>query len=132
MPRAVTTVLMFDGAAEPAMRLYVELFRGVVHDVARWAAGEPGKEGTIKRATFAIAGHELVAFDSPVQHEFSFTPSISLFVDCADEAELDHAFARLAEGGRVLMPLGDYGFSRKFGWLDDRWGVSWQLDLKAE
>ncbi len=61
---------------------------------------------------------------------FTFTPSISLFVECKSEVELDEAFNRLAEGGAVLMPLNNYGFSKKFGWLNDRFGVSWQLNWK--
>ena len=58
-----------------------------------------------------------------------FTPALSLFVDFDSEAALDSAYKQLAEGGRELMPLDDYGFSRRFGWLDDRFGVSWQLNL---
>lgn len=54
---------------------------------------------------------------------------VSLFVDCTNEAELDRAYARLAEGGLELMPRAYYGFSRRFGWLVDRYGVSWQLNL---
>lgn len=60
---------------------------------------------------------------------FTFTPAVSLFVECADEAELDEAYAKLSEDGAVLMPLGNHGFSRKFGWVNDRFGVSWQLNL---
>ena len=62
-------------------------------------------------------------------HDFGFTPSVSLFVECQDEAELEKLFAELSGEGRVLMPLGDYGFSRRFGWCNDRYGVSWQLNL---
>jgi predicted 3-demethylubiquinone-9 3-methyltransferase (glyoxalase superfamily) len=63
-----------------------------------------------------------------VKHAFGFTPAVSLFVECASEAELDAAFASLSPGGKVLMPPGNYGFSDKFAWLDDRWGLSWQLN----
>jgi predicted 3-demethylubiquinone-9 3-methyltransferase (glyoxalase superfamily) len=52
-----------------------------------------------------------------------------LFVDCEDEAELDRVYEQLSAGGGVLMPLGSYGFSRKFGWVNDRFGLSWQLNL---
>jgi predicted 3-demethylubiquinone-9 3-methyltransferase (glyoxalase superfamily) len=55
---------------------------------------------------------------------------MSIFVDCEDEAELDEAFKELSAGGEVLMPVGDYGFSAKFGWVNDRFGVSWQLNLE--
>jgi predicted 3-demethylubiquinone-9 3-methyltransferase (glyoxalase superfamily) len=64
-----------------------------------------------------------------VSHGFTFTPSLSLFVDCESEADLERIFAALSEGGGVLMPLGNYGFSRRFGWVNDRFGVSWQLNL---
>lgn len=62
-------------------------------------------------------------------HAFDFTPSMSLFVEMDDAQALDTAFARLSEGGNVLMPLDDYGFSPRFGWLVDRFGLSWQLSL---
>jgi predicted 3-demethylubiquinone-9 3-methyltransferase (glyoxalase superfamily) len=86
-----------------------------------------GAEGTVKLARFTLAGRELLCIDSPVKHGFTFTPAISLFVEC--EAELEAAFSRLSEGGDVLMPVGHYGFSTKFGWLTDRFGVSWQPNL---
>jgi predicted 3-demethylubiquinone-9 3-methyltransferase (glyoxalase superfamily) len=130
MPRSVVTFLMFEGVAEEAMNFYVSLFDGgEIRHVQRWAEGEQGKPGSIKRAEFVLAGHELIAFDSPVKHAFTFTPSISLFVECATEAELERAYAQLSLGGKLLMPLDSYGFSKKFGWVNDRFGVSWQLNL---
>jgi predicted 3-demethylubiquinone-9 3-methyltransferase (glyoxalase superfamily) len=129
MPRDVTTFLMFDGRAEEAMNFYVSLFRGQVTRLEKYGPGEPGKEGSIKKADFILAGHRLACIDSPIKHAFTFTPSISLFVECADEAEFDRACAALSVGGAVLMPPGNYGFSSKFAWLNDRFGVSWQLNL---
>ncbi len=70
-----------------------------------------------------------MATDSPVKHDFAFTPAMSLFVDCATEAEIEALYAKLSEGGQVLMPLNAYPFSPKFGWLSDKFGVSWQLNL---
>lgn len=130
MARKVTTFLMFDGVAEEAMNFYVSLFGGSeVRRVERYGPGEPGAEGTVKLATFTLAGQEFTCFNSPTKHAFSFTPSISLFVECESRAELEEAFGRLADGGKILMPLDDYGFSRRFGWVNDRFGVSWQLNL---
>jgi predicted 3-demethylubiquinone-9 3-methyltransferase (glyoxalase superfamily) len=129
MPREVMTFLMFEGTAEEAMTLYVSLFRGEITRVEKYGPGGPGKEGSILKADFTIAGHRLACIDSPAKHGFTFTPSVSLFVGCTDEAELDRALSALSEGGAVLMPPGEYGFSRKFTWLNDRFGVSWQLNL---
>jgi predicted 3-demethylubiquinone-9 3-methyltransferase (glyoxalase superfamily) len=128
--RSVKPFLMFEGSAESAMTFYVSLFPGsAVGRVERYGPGEMGAEGSVKRAEFTVAGLDLMCIDSPIKHAFTFTPSVSLFVECETEAELDAAFGRLAEGGTVLMPLGNYGFSRKFGWTSDRFGVSWQLNL---
>ena len=129
MPDRVSTFLMFDGVAEQAMNFYVSLFDGSITHVERYGPGENGAEGLVRNAAFELQGHRLICFDSPVKHAFTFTPSISLFVECRSEDELDRAFRQLSEGGAVLMELGNYGFSRKFGWTNDRFGVSWQLKL---
>jgi predicted 3-demethylubiquinone-9 3-methyltransferase (glyoxalase superfamily) len=130
MPSAVATFLMFEGAAEEAMKFYVSLFQGSeVTSIERYGPGEPGAEGTVKRASFTVGRHDLMCIDSPMKHDFTFTPSISIFVDCESAAELDEAFNQLSAGGKILMPLDNYGFSKRFGWCQDRFGVSWQLNL---
>jgi predicted 3-demethylubiquinone-9 3-methyltransferase (glyoxalase superfamily) len=131
MANSVATMLMFEGNAEKAMTLYISLFHGSeVKHIERYGAGEAGVPGTVKRADFTLAGHQMICIDSPAKHGFTFTPSISIFVDCSDEAEQATAFQQLSEGGSVLMPLDNYGFSRKFVWVNDRFGVSWQLNLQ--
>ncbi|SFR95024.1 Glyoxalase superfamily enzyme, possibly 3-demethylubiquinone-9 3-methyltransferase [Dyella sp. OK004] len=132
MAHAVTTFLMFEGVAEQAMQLYVSLFgRSGIRSIERYGPDETGPEGTVKVASFALCGREWRCSDSPIKHNFTFTPSMSLFVDCESDAELEHAFKQLSEGGMVLMPLDNYGFSKRFGWVSDRFGVSWQLNLPA-
>jgi len=128
---AVSTFLMFqDGNAHEAMSLYASVFPGGRIDrIERYGPGEPGPEGTVKVAHFDLNGHRLMFSDSYVKHAFTFTPSVSLFADFASAEELDAAFARLAEGGAVFMPVGNYGFSQRFGWCADRFGVTWQLNL---
>lgn len=131
MANSVKPFLMFEGSAEAAMNFYVSLFRNSsVLYVERYGPGEPGKEGSIKRAEFAVAGQNVMCIDSPVKHGFTFTPSVSLFVDCESETELDSLFNSLSQNGGVLMPPANYGFSTKFTWLNDCFGVSWQLNLK--
>lgn len=130
MPRQIYTVLMFEGKAEEAMRFYVSLFKGSVIDaIEKYGVGEMGAEGSVKKASFTLAGHKVACLDSPTKQAFTFTPSTSLFVQCEDEAEIDRTFAALSEGGMVMMPPNNYGFSTKFAWLNDRFGVSWQLNL---
>ncbi len=130
MPRKVTPFLMFEGRAEEAMNLYTSLFSGSrIEDIKHYGAEGPGKEGTVMLASFSIAGQMFRCIDSHVRHGFTFTPSFSIFVECESEAELDRAFAALSEGGGVMMPPGNYGFSSKFAWVADRFGVSWQLNL---
>lgn len=132
MTKSVTPFLMFEGKAEEAMNLYVSLFSGArVEGIKRYGPGEPGVEGSVYLASFTLAGQRILCIDSPAKHAFTFTPSVSLFVDCESEEELDGLFEKLSDGGSVLMPLGNYGFSPKFGWLNDRFGVSWQLNLPA-
>ncbi len=131
MAHTVTPFLMFEGAAEAAMNFYVTLFPGSeIGRIERYGPGEMGAEGSVKRADFTVAGQRLICIDSPIQHAFTFTPSVSLFVECESEEEFDAAFGRLAEGGSALMPPANYGFSTKFAWVSDRFGVSWQLNLR--
>jgi predicted 3-demethylubiquinone-9 3-methyltransferase (glyoxalase superfamily) len=130
MSTTVTPFLMFQGDCEAALNLYVSLLPGAaITSLTRWGPGEAGPVGQVQQATFTLAGQAFRAFDSPPVHAFTFTPSWSMFVDFESEAELDGLYAALLEGGQAMMPLGEYGFSRKFGWLADRFGVSWQLNL---
>ena len=123
---------MFTGNAEEAMRFYTAVFPdSEIVAIERYGAGEPGAEGTVKRASFRLDDQRFICIDSPPVHAFTFTPSISLFVDFPRADALDRAFSQLAEGGSILMPLDAYPFSERFAWINDRFGVSWQLNLLA-
>jgi len=133
MKTRVTPFLMFDGKAEEAMSFYISIFPdSSVISISRYGPGEAGAEGTVMHAVFSLAGRSVICIDSPVKHDFTFTPAMSLFVDCATDAQIDDLFAKLSAGGQVMMPLGSYGFSPKFAWVSDRFGVSWQLNLPGE
>ena len=126
----VRPFLMFEGKAEEAMNFYISLFHGAkVLEISRYGANQPGPEGSVKKASFSLGDQTIHCTDSFVKHGFSFTPAFSLFVDCTSEEEIGRLYAALSTGGATLMPLGEYGFSRKFGWINDRFGVSWQLNL---
>ena len=127
----VLPFLMFqDGNAEEAMNYYTSIFEEAeITSIVRYGANELGEEGKVMQATFSIKGQEIMCIDSNIKHQFSFTPSFSIFVICSTDEEIDRLFYQLIDDGQALMALGDYGFSEKFGWVNDRFGVSWQLNL---
>jgi len=130
-----TTFMMFSGdqcgKAEEAINFFISLFKNSqIKSIRYYQAGEyGGREGLVKLATFTLAGQEYMAIDSIMEHQFSFTPSISIYVNCESDEEIEMFVKKLSEGGSLFMPLNNYGFSKKFAWLADRYGVSWQLNL---
>jgi predicted 3-demethylubiquinone-9 3-methyltransferase (glyoxalase superfamily) len=131
MPKHIAPFLMFQGGvAQQAMDFYLSLFDDArVLDITRYGPEGPGPDGTVQVARFSLGDQEFYCSDSFVQHGFTFTPSFSIWIETESEAELERLYAALGQGGTELMPLGDYGFSRRFGWLNDRYGVSWQLNF---
>jgi predicted 3-demethylubiquinone-9 3-methyltransferase (glyoxalase superfamily) len=126
----IKTFLMFSGNAEEAMNFYISLFdNSAIQEIRKYGPGEAGPEGTVVLATFSLDGQLFMCIDSHVQHQFTFTPAISLYVDCLTELEIDNLFSKLSEAGQVLMPLSQYPFSPKFAWVADKYGVSWQLNM---
>ncbi len=125
--------LMFQGgSAQAALDMYFATFPDSrMVRVERYAQGEHGPAGTIKVAVFTLCGREFMCSDSPITHNFSFTPATSTFVDFDSLDELERVFGVLSDRGQILMPLDNYGFSQRFGWINDRFGVFWQLNLAA-
>ncbi|MDN4608938.1 VOC family protein [Sporosarcina highlanderae] len=127
----VLPFLMFqEGNAEEAMNYYTSLVNdSEILSIVRYGAEGPGDEGTVMQARFTLKGQEFMCIDSNIKHQFTFTPSFSIYVTCDSEEELTNLYETLLEGGQALMPIDNYGFSQKFGWVNDRFGVSWQIDL---
>jgi predicted 3-demethylubiquinone-9 3-methyltransferase (glyoxalase superfamily) len=128
----ITPCLWFDDQAEEAVALYASAFTGSrIGSIARY--GEAGakasgrQQGTVLTVTFELAGQEFMALNGgPV---FTFTPAVSFFVSSASVEEIDGLWEKLSPGGSAVMALGAYPFSERYGWLIDRFGVSWQLFL---
>jgi predicted 3-demethylubiquinone-9 3-methyltransferase (glyoxalase superfamily) len=113
--------LWFDDNAEQAIDFYTSTFsNSAVLSANR--AGEKFITGTL-----TLAGTELMALNGGPQ--YTFTPAVSFFVQCQTGQEVDEIWARLSEGGMALMPLDAYPFSERFGWVQDRFGLSWQVSL---
>lgn len=124
--------LMFEGRAEAAMTRYVDIIpASQVLRLERYGKDGPGPEGTVALGLVELAGQRVRFFDSSVAHGFTFTPSISLFVSVDSAEEVDRIAEALAAGGSFLMPPGNYGFSSRFAWLNDEFGVSWQLNAES-
>ena len=132
MGKVIPFLMFQDGKAEEAMNFYTSLIKeSEITNIVRYGANEGGDEGTIMQATFILKGQEFMCIDSNIKHEFTFTPAISLYVTCNTVTEVDELFEKLSEGGMVLMPLTAYPFSERFGWVQDKFGVSWQLTIEA-
>ncbi|MGC3945778.1 MAG: VOC family protein [Chryseolinea sp.] len=122
--------LWYDHQAEEAARFYTSLFPGSkVNDILLYGKEgyeiHGGKEGTVMLAEFTLCGEKFVAINGgPL---FKFNPSISFFVVFETVQEADKVWNALTEGGKFLMPYQKYDFSEKFGWVEDRYGLSWQI-----
>lgn len=127
----ITSLTFQDGNAEKAMNFYVELFdNSKIIKVQYWEKNAPVEEGKIMQATFELNGNLFMCSDSPAVHDWDFSPAVSTFVECENENEIEQLFSKLSENGKVTMPLNNYGFSKKFAWVIDQFGVSWQLNFK--
>jgi len=113
----ITTFLTFNDQAEEAANFYVSLFADAqVTGITRYLAGAPMPEGSVMTISFQLAGQQYTALNGGPH--FTFAQGISLCVNCADQAEVDHLWARLTADG---------GQEGQCGWLQDRFGVSWQI-----
>lgn len=131
--KSVTPFLMFqNGKGKEALEYYMEIFPNSNLEAISYYSEEDegGEAGTIRQANFTINGQSFMCIDSNIEHKFDFTPSFSIFIECESEAEVEKLYHSLLEGGQALMPIGNYGFSQSFGWVNDRFGVSWQLNYK--
>ena len=112
----ITPFLWFNNNAEEAMNFYVSIFKNSkVGTVSRYGDAGPGPKGTVMSATFQLEGQEFMALNGgPL---FSFTPAISLFVNCETQEEVDELWEKLSAGGK----------RDRCGWLQDKFGLSWQI-----
>ncbi len=120
---SVMPFLMFEGRAEEAMRRYV----AVLPDSSLERL-DLTPEGKVARGEVVVAGQGLRFFDSPAPHAFTFTPALSLFLTVDSPEEVDRIASDL--GVEFLMPVDDYGFSTRFTWFNDEFGVSWQINAE--
>ncbi|EOL47723.1 VOC family protein [Enterococcus caccae] len=120
--------LWFDGKVEEAAEFYVNAFeQSKINKVDYYVDSEHQPKGSVLTISLTLAGQEVILLNGGP--EFNFTPAISFFVECETEAQIDELWETLSHNGEVLMEFGSYPFSKKYGWLKDQYGVSWQLVL---
>ena len=116
----IATCLWFNFNAEDAVDHYLSVFKSArISGTARYGEHGPGSAGAVMTIAFEIEGQPFLALNGGPH--FPFTPAFSLIVNCDDQAEIDHYWDRLSEGGKTA----------RCGWLTDRFGVSWQIVPRA-
>ena len=112
----ITICLWFDGQAEEAMNFYVSIFKNAkVLSVNRYGKGAPAPEGTVLTANFELNGQQFTALNGGPMYKFS--PATSFVVNCETQDEVDYYWDKLVAGGKPSQ----------CAWLDDKFGVSWQI-----
>jgi len=133
MAKSIGFHLLFqNGSAKEAVERYGEVFDDYELDRLDLYGGDDREDlhGQVKVGEFRAHDHRFICVDSPIPHAWEMTPGVAPFIECDDDAEMERLFEALSDRGTVHMPLGDYGFGRRFGWVEDRFGVSWLLNLE--
>lgn len=126
-PQKIVPHIWFDKEAVQAAQYYVSIFPASQITGATVLRDTPSGDTDI--VSFVLAGYAFQAISAgPV---FKLNPSVSFAVNCATAGEVDALWAKLADGGQALMPLDAYPFNPRFGWVQDRFGVSWQLAVST-
>lgn len=116
----IVTFLWYDAQAEEAANFYVSIFKNSkIGNITRYGEAGPGPKGSVMGISFQLEGQEFYALNGGPH--FKFTPAISLFVNCETQEEVDQLWDKLSAGGRP----------ERCGWLQDKYGLSWQIIPKA-
>ena len=124
------------GKAEEAINFYTSIFpNSKIKSIKNYSEGEAGgSPELIKYGVFTLNGTDYMVSESNYNHTWSFTPAVSLFISDNSDDVIQTLFEKLSSnGGQVMVPLdnykgdGDYGFGKKFGWCQDKFGISWQF-----
>lgn len=132
----ITTHLWFDTQGKEAAAFYTKAFNDTFGDSAETSVIKSTTvlnntpSGTVDIVTLDLLGQEFTFLSAgPL---FRFTPAISFLLACDTKEQVEALWATLSEGGSALMPLQQYPFSEKYGWLQDKYGLSWQIMFMGE
>jgi len=119
----ITPHLWYDKEAKEAAALYTSLFDHSRIKNATTLHDTPS--GSVDLVSIELAGQEFALISAGPY--FKFNPSVSFLVSCATKDEVDALWGELSKGGQTLMEIGEYPFAKRYGWTQDRFGLSWQL-----
>lgn len=126
----ITTFLMFNDQAEEAINLYTSLFEGSeIITMVKYDEDGPGTPGTVQHSIFTLNGQVFMAIDANNGEELPMNPAMSLYVTVKDTMEMERLFSGLKKEGAILMPKTEMPPYREFAWVQDKFGVSFQLAL---
>lgn len=128
----ITHCIWYNHEGEEAAKFYTSLFKNSeilngIRDTKESAAATGNKEGDALTVAFRLENLEFMALNGGAM--FRPTPAISFFINCETKEEVAYFWERLSDGGKVMMPLDEYSFSKQYGWVEDRFGLSWQVML---
>jgi len=116
----ITPFLWYDNQAEEAATFYISIFKNSkINNINRYGDASPGPKGSVMIVTFQLEGQNFIALNGGPH--FKFTPAVSLYVDCETQEEVDQLWDKLSAGGR----------KDRCGWLQDKYGLSWQIIPRA-
>ncbi len=139
----INPFLWFDDGVEEAVNFYVSSFASAfetsrkeketnISATSRYGDAMPHLKGKVMTVNFKLLGEEFIALNGGPVKDFTFNPSFSFFVSCKTEDEVNKLFKKISDGGEIRMPLDKYPFSERFAWLDDKYGISWQINLSGD
>lgn len=123
--RATMPFLTFEGCAFEALEYYKEVFYHF--DIIQLVNYTDSNK--VQQAIVKIGEMHLMLHDSEVPSEFTFTPSMSVYIECESLSEIERLYRKLKKNGAIHIPLDDYNVSTRYAWIQDQFGVSWQLNL---
>lgn len=124
----ITSHLWFDKEAKEAAEFYTSIFKDSKIKNTTKLDGTPS--GAVDIVTIELSGQEFTLLSAgPL---FKFNPTVSFLIACISKEEVDILWEKLSKSGKIFMELGDYPFSERYGWVQDKYGISWQIMFMGE